>query len=781
MGNTNPIRTVCELEFDTPPIMGYGLCHNTPDYLRISPNGRYIVIGNLGRYYLFDTCNPKQSWRERAVKGPLSMVSPTNSGGCWIERDGNILFVNADDHEMHEFTMCHFKRCWGDDDWILIHTAEALYYATRPNFIFHTVEHDLIILHAWQYEKNMRILSISNNKKRLFLHAWNIETDDYQLLTTTRYKHNFGINGINAIYQVASHVHAIPETNGSVTIKLMPWAISVSTEGEMTISDNHVAWVPIIDSTVGKNNAIERQKMAEITAGILEGRFDPSAGFGSTPYLIATLQTSDSINVITSLGHKSILINQIDQLSDEALDESLDDIDIATMVLASSETTLPQTENMASSISEMLESDSFKNKYKRLLKKKEKQIIRLVKKCFTQSIAELAHKLGTDEEEALGSLFDDGLKELVKHKWIARAFFEALNSSEVNPEVRHVVKSAICNLVPFLPKKVVRIIPEELREKPEPILDIILRVSPDVAAFFIGKAPQKEFNAKSLAKLLHHFCVNTGARKRLSERMGDPKLFCGNTDVLDKLLEKIHTQSKIEDISREPELTQALESMLFGNDTLIPQALIRILKAGVPIPNTLHDPKIDFIQAMSCPQTPFDKIAFILADLDTNAPHISPEILDATIENIQRKRIIPSCLIPMSQLVYAQSKSDLMSITNIKKGDVAYNYAIVEHLWDMAKSATPLIKSAYASCLIKATTRCLGEQALGDIASGLYFNLERDIITSEAKLLQTSKSKSSNSVVEMRACMAVTDFHHSETKGSMPSDLALSQTMESVQ
>ncbi len=135
MSRHHPIQTISELQF-VDSIMGHRLGKASPDYLRFSPNGRYISIGCSGGYYLFDTQDPEQSWKKGAVKKSLSMVSPTDAGACWIEKDSSILYVNADRHIMLNLTMSQFDRMWGNDNWLLIANSDELHYAPHPNFSF---------------------------------------------------------------------------------------------------------------------------------------------------------------------------------------------------------------------------------------------------------------------------------------------------------------------------------------------------------------------------------------------------------------------------------------------------------------------------------------------------------------------------------------------------------------------------------------------------------------------------------------------------------------------
>lgn len=733
MTNCNPIQLVRELKFKSNPGLNFG--HDTPESLRISPNGQHIALSSDAMIFLFHLSAPEAGWQQGVEEEYINCVAPTDSGGYWVSQSEAIQFIDHSGQRIYHFAAQKHETLWGNDHWLLTHDGVCLRYANTQDFSIINSPHKYTILHAWEHESCIRLLSISKKKKYLYLHEWYKNALQPTLIKTLRCKHDFFLSGINACYLITKHIHAWPDTTGGMLVKLLPWAVTVAASGEISISDDHVAWHPVHSSD---HQRLSRQKLAELTACSLDQGFDPGAGLGSTPFLITTLDYHDSVHFISTNWHKKLLKTSLHEISDEHLNENLDDLDVATLVLANSGGLISEVENMVAAVIKMSE----EKKYRQLLHQHQAEIGTMFVHMFPKAIDEIIEA----NNESLATAFDymfDAFDIFSKYSLLPKAFFSALYGSDVSQSKRNTVESLLFMLIPTFSKKWQTMMPACLLKKTIPLIDSVRRIETEAAIFLLRKAPAHFFNGHHTVALFNHFCNDADAIDCIFEQMMlyrcKPHDICPSNNANHELHD-VHIR--------------CFTGKQLCNDDMIEDTLLLMLKYGFSIPQNMDDPRITTARLLQHQNTTSDTIAELLACLSLSADKKCRDFVIVLLAALRQCRLLPTFICTMSGLLGARNKRNLESLANL--GDISEHvvdnkHFLIASLWQQTEHLGENQRWAYAVCLLAATTHCMGNDSVPMLMSG---HSSDALLTAEARLLQKEQITKSNPVEEIFNCIA---------------------------
>jgi len=529
--------------------------------------------------------------------------------------------------------------------------------------------------------------------------------------------------------------------------------VTVSYEGKIILSDDHVAWHPV--NLCSSVNKLPNQQLAQISASALEEglKADYMGCFGSTPFLITTVQYDESVHFISTLWHKKVLKKNIDKISDQHLDDCLNDLDVASLVFSNCDSDIPISDNMIDAILKMLSDTDKPKKYETNLKRHRKLLVSLFESVLPNMLVKLVKEISSNQEEGLSDLYAM-LLICSEHAFFASVCFAALNDSLITEKDREVLYEHIQYLEPVVSKKVHEIIPEHLLSTSPVFLNVLSKVSPETAIFLLDKAPKNLLDLDMLIILLEHFYSNEEVLKVIYQQFY--KKVCKRSVLTDSDRIRLgYAMTKVTDA--ESEVRQSILLFMFEYDISTPSHV------NEEFANTVH-----FIKRADV--TDSELTEFMTVGVQDKARTMSRFFLNA-LELIKTQRLVTSFIYTMAQLNVANNREEFASLEvleNVPDTAKSDNYLLVETLWEYSEVIDEKQRWSYAVILLAAVDRCMGRPAIVAYSLGG----SNTLMTAEAKLLVNSKDKKSNLIDELVAYIK-SDFGISESLKGIARQLLL--------
>jgi len=740
----NPIQTVKDLNFSAVIQRNDSVFIDIPSNLNISPNGQYLALSNEKNLYLFDLQHPELSWHQGiAMESTLSIV-PTDSGGYWISQYDSIQFINKDGIQALKMNRSPDYCMWGNDHWLLILYEKQLKYINTSNFFIQSLTFKHMVLHAWKHGDCLRLLSVSRRKKKMFLYEWDCQGSNPKQITTFSYPHTIHLSKYHF-----QHVHAWPLHDQAVLIKLMPWAIIVSGNGEISVSDDYVAWHPVMSDKASEMN-ISKAKLAELTACFFDHGMDTSKGFDPhiKPFLITTLLHKDSIHVITTQWHKRLLIRHMDTLTDKHLDACLEDHDVVSMLLANSERSLVGLqENLPASLMHMFNEGSTEYQFKRVLDQRRCQISRLFELYFPKVLNQQIDQSKEYLPAFLKHMYEN-LQSISLRPLLAPVFFESFDDQYIlSDDDQHWIESSIKTLIPILPEYVRKIIPNRLLEDVPSFCQILTDIDLPTARFLLDNAPDHLFDFETFIFILNHFPSDEDI-------------------MLEVLIHRKHLWSQHASLNSETRsrLTQALTNMLHCGDGFNKMLLAIIIAHQIMIPERIEHPHARLIYLLGKHDMSVYEVAKFLAAQTATGDTFDADVIEPEIEIVQSKQLIPSIILTMLELTNARVANDLHDCLEICQSieERRLNHrddrrkdmdVVIASLWNQRLGLDESAQWAFAVILLSAIKRCLSDHQIASLISGQSKASRYSAITAEAQLLKATHSEDPQPFQEIFVCL----------------------------
>lgn len=427
---------------NTPDFAGssYTFSPEAPQFVNVSANGDYIMMGNDVAVYGFDLSMPENSW-QLIYKGEKI----TNA---WYNRNDTFSIITEDnlirlkeqkklqEASQIEGSLCH----WGDEHWLITYDKKNLVCRNAHN---EKIAHTKIrghILTVWEQRPEVfRILHLHNKKNRLILLEWFVKKNILIELDNKKIPCFSSLDRMltSSISPLAQCTHAWPSSNGGRRIQLVPYGLSVSSEGLLTPCFDTNAWRPCLNKTSGLSHAKTINHALTATLACLNKQLDPCRSFSSSPYLITTRVDNRHIDIITTLWHRRISIDKATTLNISELDHALSqDSDKISLLLANWTGELPSLPKVGYT----LLSDNFMPSYssktvplftRQLLQSKLKRLEPLVTNAILSAFQ-------LDEVEDINKLdrCHKLINSFIKNPLMALLFLQAMESGDIPQQLR---------------------------------------------------------------------------------------------------------------------------------------------------------------------------------------------------------------------------------------------------------------------------------------------------------------------------------------------------------
>lgn len=665
----------------------------SPDGMWVSPNGRFVSICDSERIYVFDLFNPDASWLPLLVRDDdIYAALPTDKGNCWVVCRRNCIMLAGQDGSCvmrFDHMETQGQVFWGNDSWILQHDGCRIACAELGSMRITRIDHKLAILHAWFYEGRYRLLSISRNKGCLFLHEWDPRTGRKQLLGKLKCKVDVGMNGAGAEYAFLHSrcFHAWPEEDGSITVHLAPGRVHVAVDGGIEYEDSPCDWRPISRA----ESPLDAATLGCATVAALTDGIDPRAPFGSNiPYLIATMQTNDSLHVITTLWHKKMSLEHAAEIDIGKIEELLEeDQDLGRLILVSCSNRLPKLRGIISTVLNDLESFKCWSQAPDYLRQREGSILTLFRDLL----------LDCDVEEVAQASPKKMLESLVsfsRFPGFLQVVFEVLDVDRfAGSEAKDVFEYMVRSLIPLLPTDTVNQLPERLRRSPIPIFQTLddwpQFFDPDDMDMFIEKAAARTFNINRVLRLIS-FCMDGkrfSALETLLARLAKRKAWIRSVPLKKRrLLGQLIVQMIQTDAYREK--------------------LASLWAFYLQFAQSVNLPASDFVRLLDADSLPLLSIAEWIAEHAKEGCSDENKIIPHLVDKASSSRLIPGFIRVMAYLntVDCVEKLQYAVAVIFVGGKSTAVHTLAETLWQVSRSLEPEYRRLYAITLQSALLRC---------------------------------------------------------------------------
>jgi len=733
MNNNNPIELVKELDFS---FMQPQQClMEVPTSFRISPNGRFMALGNREHIYLFDLHHPEQGWQNGIAHDDAEIVVPTDNGNYWIKSDTTVSLIKDKGNNRLTFSIPGYSaRCiWGNDSWLLQHDNSELYSTDISSMSMKKVKHDNVIIHAWMHNHVLRLLSVSNKKKWLYLHEWDCSQNSLHLIEKKRCSVGFGIDGVEADYMFAGCHHAWPNADQSITIKLMPDTITVTADGDIQVCDDPVDWSPIIRS----HAPLPVSVLARASVCALDRGLDPRSGFGTVPYLITTLQTENEIHVISTLWHKKMAISDCAHIDTSLIDQRIEaDSDLGKLLLCACRDELPvQRELLTLILSELNDHGSW-GKAPGYLKRIKKPILSL----FTSLVSTMINKENSSPEFTTPSEMYELLKLFYSVSGLIPAFFDGLNDHRITPQDRENICQTVRLITPLLPSRIKKKIPYALLGQAIPLQHTLISATPamnsDDLEFIISKVPSGFFSPDRLIMLLEHYQDDAVILTSIFDRIA-------KLDTLFRHL-PVDIRKRLDEL-----LIHALNKQHL-NQIVAPHIISLMWKRGIDFSKYCTDPRYDFMYLLKQEPLQIQRIAEYLADHASDKNSLFPDFATSTLQVAADDLLIPDFLHKMAALNSASSKKDLFNIANMDDECIHRNEnQLAQKLWQQTEGLEMQYRRPFAIVLLAALKHCIS----GNIGTIPAVYSAPPLLTAEAALLHQAATAPKPVIDEILVCV----------------------------
>ncbi len=767
----DPFKLVEELDFDSPMNRKFGITP-APRSLRVSPNGHFIAINSDENIYLFDLHHPMASWQaENEIKTIATRIVPTDSGGYWLSNDDEMLFVGKHRNTQQSLLISgsSFRSFWGNDNWLLIHDGNNLKHL-NDNRTFETpFKH--VILHAWKHDRSLRMLTISEHKKHLHLYEW-----DHQRITrlqTINYPYHFALKDVGADYMFNDPVHAWPNQDRSITVKLLPWAVTVFKSGKMRVSDNHMAWNPIFSNRQTTSPPVSRERLAEITACALDGGLRPLESYNTQPCLITTVLDDESIHIITTHWHKKISIADADQLGETRIHQVVGNEHIATLILANHADKLPASLAMARSVLQLLGGIYASNSISTIVSRSQPAIIALFQAFLPEMLRAFIvaeHELETPspQKPPIDKLHAM-LEKIGKHPFLAPVLFDALE--RLNPEDGKILHSMISPLIPLLPTRFRKRIPTPIDQHAPSFLDAVIHADIETSIFLIEHAPNKCMKTKTALALLIHFEHDDKILHSVFQRMG--------AISSDQRMDEYRIQVAKLSPEKRTLLHQAigramhhisLHDVPLHDVPLASQILADIiLSYGFVVSQPMNDPYIDFIYLLNQAEFPTQAVELCLIHQASSENASFALFMRMALTFTGANKLIPSHIHTMAKLICTENRHAMLESVDLDDENGSSwgsnDRALIEVLWHLSDGLNSSSRAAFAKVLLATIKRCHLNTGSALFSQGGTELTGGACLTAEARLLQRSPAIQQTDVFEdMGACLEMEITDTSEAK-----------------
>jgi len=732
MNHHDPVKLVSEPDFSQAASYYHS---DTPNGVRVSQNGRFIALYNAGHIHMFDMKHPQLSWQPKS-RGALDaeIVVPTDNGNYWVSINNHIsLMTGAEGHSLLFHTSSFFSNAiWGNDGWLLMHGRQRLRYTDMQSMSTMQTQFGRVILHAWKHGEHIRLLSVSTHKKWLYLHEWDGSDQRPRLINKVRGDVPLGVDGIDADYMFMQCIHAWPDDNGGVIVKLVPGRVNVSASGAIEFLPAPCDWHPIINGS----SPLERETLACASACALSEGLDPRSGFGSTPYLITTLQTEDDLHFISTRWHKSMALSDCRQLDMDLVGVRIEaDNDIGRLVLSACRETIPCHHAFITMIiNEVDKCRHWKQApaYLRPLKSAIRQLFRSMLETMIASDAEAGES--SDDTSPARSLYE-ALLNIAPIPGVIEDFYDGISNGAWPEKSRNQMLHLTRTIIPTLPGRILRRLPATLQAEAIPLsqtLDAMPgQFSDRDIAFFIRKAKPELFSVQRLLELLGQCDISSTLLHALADKTDD--MIALLPDLSPE--QQLQARNSIVDLLQEPPESLQLHIICrvyyhLGGDSRLPaDAMIRLLKR-------------DSWQPL--------QLAEYLAGRAAEPAEREHKIAAGLLTVASEAQLVPLFILIMANLNAAGNESELreaLQFNNVET-DSSSPGALVEALWKAPGKLMPQYRKPYAIALLAAIRRCL--PASRAIARAPAFG--QPLVTAEAALLNKVGRTPKRAMDEIVAC-----------------------------
>ncbi|MDQ6999152.1 MAG: hypothetical protein Q9M17_10605, partial [Mariprofundus sp.] len=615
---TNPIELVKEITFSSSASRQLGFS-GMPNGLSLSPNGQHLLINSEENIYHFDLDQPGRGWQDSFDISDINKVAATDSGGAWILTNEQVRLLKMDSNGVREYPVDSVEMIWGNDNWLITHdnSEKVLTFVSLDDHLIHMVKFNKVILHAWKHGNQFRMLAISEHGKRIYLYEWACNKEKPVLKNSIQYAGIIGIPGMRMDYTFTKHVHAWPNQDGSLSIKLLPWAVIVTADGCLHINEDNMAWTPVIHS----DSPLSRLKLAELSAHALDDGLARPAGYCSEPYLITTLQTEDHVHIISTLWHKKIPIDLIDALEADGLMKNLENEDVAEFLLTACDDEIPPLKSMAGLVLSKLDDIRSPAQVPALLKRRKAHIEQL----FQQVLPSALHTFIEDTCSSQADSFTDMhslLEKLDKMPSLVSIFFAALDDHRLTYDERHaLVARCLRRIIHVLPGSVRSRAPAHLVQHALSLRKSILYAEPAAAAFLIEKAPPHFFSPENMMAIFEHFPTHSEVINSLFARMEELKKRLNNLSASEKA-----------------KLSKAISHTI--NTQVGHQYVLNVYSDNIEFPFNINRSYLDILELLQDPAFQIQPLVEAMADHANDKNRRFCGFLNTALEHYGKHRLI---------------------------------------------------------------------------------------------------------------------------------------------
>ncbi len=359
---TNFITTNYKFDFSPVVPVTYNLI--SPDYVNISPNGRFIIIGNSEHIYHIDISNPKNNWKH-IVKLQTKNCIATDNGGLWVIN--NSLVIYLDNNGLQTYSLFGYKinTAWGNDDWLLFYDEKS------DSYIFHEIvseqNHQFNfkhrVIHAWKNKNILRLVLGNKNLSWLYIDEIDLDTNKCSRLDKLSFfnRHTAfdSINVNSSTIDYPHHCFSLPINNNKLSLSLQPWNLIIDKNGRIKDSSNYISWHPVYLTSSQEKSRCNHDQALLATIYALDGELQNTAYFiDSIPSLINTYIDNKYIHIITSCWYKTISIDSIDKIDIDAIDDFLEITNICVFFLTHYSSALPMSVHLLCGLIKIIDNDN---------------------------------------------------------------------------------------------------------------------------------------------------------------------------------------------------------------------------------------------------------------------------------------------------------------------------------------------------------------------------------------------------------------------------------------
>ncbi len=388
--NTNDMILHFEFDYSSVTNTDFSILH--PRFINLSPNGRFMVMGNNEHLYHLDTFDPDKTWHH-IIQLNCEHAIATDLGGLWIIKESLCLYIDAQGKYKQMLTGIDNKVIWGNDDWLFYLHSSDNYYVFH-NFHSSTQQKHYFkhkVIHTWKQENNLRLVMANSKFNRLYIEEIDLNTGKVSRLDQLNF-YNRHIDLYNISYDInmsnyPQHCYSWPMDNNMRYINLQPWNLTLDANGKIIDSSHHIPWQPIYLQAASDNPPCSKNQALLATLLALDGNLHSRSHFSEHfTSLINTYIDEHYVHVITSKWHKKIPLNQIGEVNEERLEKLLDDDEITVFFLTHFEGELPHCTSLFGRLLAIIDNKELRTIHAALIKSKKDTLWHYIHNLFLEEI-----------------------------------------------------------------------------------------------------------------------------------------------------------------------------------------------------------------------------------------------------------------------------------------------------------------------------------------------------------------------------------------------------------